>query len=291
MTRLHARPKFTSDFAPVLLVSGLLVSGCNKSSAPPPQAAPAPSFQSQAAPAPAPGTQPTMASAPPGTQTAVQPAGSAPAQGAAPGTVPATPAGSATTGPTATPTGSTPGVPATSVARRAAATPAPAPSLVVPAGTRVTIRTNETLSTKQVDVGQSFTGSLNYPITVRGTTAIPRGTSVRGTITSAKGRGRFKGAGVLGITLEEIGRYRVETTEYVASEKGRGKRTAGFIGGGGGAGALIGGLAGGGKGALLGGLLGAGGGTAAGALTGNRDVVIPAESAISFTTRSSIRIR
>jgi hypothetical protein len=55
-----------------------------------------------------------------------------------------------------------------------------------------------------------------------------------------------------------------------------------LIGGGGGLGALIGGLAGGGKGALIGGLAGAGAGTAGAAYTGNKDVVIPSESRITF---------
>ena len=123
------------------------------------------------------------------------------------------------------------------------------------------------------------------------TVAFPRGTQVRGEITSAKGRGRFKGAGVLGITLTDIGGYHVQTSEYVARDKGRGKRTAGFIGGGGGVGALIGGIAGGGKGALIGGLTGAGAGTAAGAMTGSRDVVIPSESAVGFTLETAIRVK
>ncbi len=166
--------------------------------------------------------------------------------------------------------------------------PAPAPAVVVPVGTRITAVTNQTLSAEHSDPGAGFTGSLATPIVVRGTTVFARGTEVRGEITSAKGRGRFKGAGVLGIALTSIGGRRVETTEYIQRTKGRGKRTAGFIGGGGGIGALIGGLAGGGKGALIGGLAGAGAGTGAGALTGSRDVVIPAESTVSFTTRSTI---
>ncbi len=165
---------------------------------------------------------------------------------------------------------------------------APAPALVVPVGTRITAVTNQALSAEHSDTGAGFTGSLAYPVVVHGTTVFARGTEVRGEITSAKGRGRFKGAGVLGIALTSIGGRRVETTEYIQRDKGRGKRTAGFIGGGGGVGALIGGLAGGGKGALIGGLSGAGAGTAAGALTGSRDVVIPAESTVSFTTRSTV---
>jgi len=171
--------------------------------------------------------------------------------------------------------------------------PAPAPvALVVPTGTSVSVRTSQTLSAeKSGGVGAGFSAVLNSPITVKGVTAFPRGTEVRGEITSAKGRGRIKGDGVLGITITAIGGRSVESSEYVASAKGRGKRSAGFIGGGAGVGALIGGLAGGGKGALIGGLSGAGAGTAAGALTGSRDVVIPAESVIRFTLRSSIRVR
>jgi hypothetical protein len=205
----------------------------------------------------------------------------------APATTPAattTPAPAAAPAPVAT----TPVAPATAPAPA----PAPEPPLVVPVGTRVTIRTTETLSAEHGGgVGSPFSGVLNSGVVVRGVTAFPRGTPVRGEIVSAKGRGRIKGAGVLGIQLTAIGNKSVQTSEYVASEKGRGKRSAGFIGGGAGVGALIGGLAGGGKGALIGGLAGAGGGTAAGAYTGSRDVVIPSESVITFTLQSSIKVR
>jgi hypothetical protein len=64
-----------------------------------------------------------------------------------------------------------------------------------------------------------------------------------------------------------------------------------MIGGGAGAGALIGALAGGGKGAAIGALVGGGAGTAGSAFTGNRDVTLPAESAVSFKLESPLEIQ
>ena len=156
--------------------------------------------------------------------------------------------------------------------------------MTVPSGTRVAVSLSETISASQNNAGDRFRGVLAEPIqTDSGTVLYPRGTEVAGTVAAAKGRGRFKGAGDLAIELTSIGRQSVSTTEYEKAQAGKGKRTAGMIGGGAGLGAIIGGLAGGGKGALLGGLLGGGAGTAASAYTGNKDVVIPAETVVSFT--------
>jgi hypothetical protein len=75
------------------------------------------------------------------------------------------------------------------------------------------------------------------------------------------------------------------------TEKGKGKRTAVMAGGGAALGALIGGLAGGGKGAAIGAAAGAGAGTGGAAFTGNKDIVIPAESAVSFTLSQPLQLR
>jgi hypothetical protein len=102
-------------------------------------------------------------------------------------------------------------------------------------------------------------------------------------------------ASVLRLVLESVtvnGEVRdVKTSSVSRSLKGKGKRTATLIGGGAGAGALIGGLAGGGKGALIGAAAGAGAGTAGAAYTGNKEIVLPTESILSFTLTEPITIK
>jgi hypothetical protein len=180
-------------------------------------------------------------------------------------------------------------VPEPSNSVRPVPTPAPAPvRLTIPSGTPVVVRINTTLAASRNNVGDRFTGVLDAPILSQGKTVFASGTPVSGQVVASKGKGRFKGAGDLAIELTAIGRERVSSSEYEKISPGRGKRTAGFAGGGAGLGAIIGGLAGGGKGALIGGLAGAGAGTAAGAYTGSRDVIIPAESRITFRLTQSL---
>jgi hypothetical protein len=76
--------------------------------------------------------------------------------------------------------------------------------------------------------------------------------------------------------------YPLTTRDVARSKKGKGRRSAGLIGGGAGLGMLVGGVASGGTGLLVVGLVGGGAGTAVAGLTGNGDIEIPAESIVRF---------
>ena len=173
----------------------------------------------------------------------------------------------------------------------ASSTPPPEPPpkpkpIVVPAGTVLTVRLQQGLSSKTNAQGDPFDATLAQPLSVNGKVVAQAGCSVSGTVTEAHKAGRFKGGATLDIALSSITiksqKFEIATMTMSQTSKGKGKRTAVMAGGSAGAGALIGGLAGGGKGAAIGALLGAGAGTAGAGLTGNRDISLPAESAVSF---------
>jgi hypothetical protein len=163
--------------------------------------------------------------------------------------------------------------------------PKPQP-IVVPAGTAVTVRVGQALGSKTSQTGQTFLATLAQPVSVGGRTAIPAGATVSGTVVNVKAKGKFKGEGQLSLALTSVTvkgqTYSIQTSPLDSTVKGKGKRTAATTGGGAAGGALIGGLAGGGKGAGIGALVGAGAGLVGGAMTGNQQIEIPAESALTF---------
>ncbi len=168
-------------------------------------------------------------------------------------------------------------------------------TVTIPAGTVVVVRLGETLSSKDSHAGDSFSGSVATPVVVDGKTVIDKGAPARGTVVDAKGMGHFKGGAMLEVRLNSVTidgkEHAVQTAAVEREIKGKGKRSAGFIGGGAGAGALIGALAGGGKGAAIGALAGGGAGTAGAAFTGNKEIVMAAESAVSFKLTKAIEVR
>jgi hypothetical protein len=194
--------------------------------------------------------------------------------------------------PAATPA---PGGSVPSVAKEPTPPPPPPKPLVVPAETVISVVLDQAVGSKISTPGQAFSATVQAPVEVDGRVAIPKGARASGIVKDAKSAGRFKGGAVLSLTLTSISvkneEYNIETTAPVETSKGKGKRTAGLVGGGAGGGALIGGLAGGGKGALIGGLIGAAAGTGGAGLTGNRDITLPAETPLRFKLVEPLEIK
>ena len=165
----------------------------------------------------------------------------------------------------------------------------------LPAGTAMTVRLEQTVGSKISRSGDNFEATVANPVESKGQIVIPAKSPVTGHVVSAVPQGRFAGGAALKLVLDTVtvngSKYDLQTESVSRSLKGKGKRTATLIGGGAGGGALIGGLAGGGKGALIGAALGAGAGTAGAAYTGNKEIVLPAESALSFNLLQPVEIK
>jgi len=164
----------------------------------------------------------------------------------------------------------------------------------LPQGTKITVVTDQSISSKSAKAGQTVTGSVAHDVTVDGKVVIPKGSAVKLSVSSVQASGRLSTPAKLYLRLRTVtvgGKtYTLATSSAGRTLGGKGKRDAGFIGGGAAGGAIIGALAGGGKGAAIGAAAGAGAGTAGAAATGKKDIEFPAETRLAFTTRAAVTI-
>lgn len=167
--------------------------------------------------------------------------------------------------------------------------------IVVPAETPVTVSLGAALGSKLSQPNQAFSGTVAKDVSVGDIVAIPKGANVAGTVTDAKPLGKFAGGATLQIRLDSINLNGADLPVQAAlktfSAKGKGKRTAVLAGGGAALGGIVGALAGGGKGAAIGMAAGGGAGAGGAAFTGNKDIVLPAESVVSFELSQSLEIK
>jgi hypothetical protein len=164
----------------------------------------------------------------------------------------------------------------------------------VPQGIKITVVTDQSVGSKTAKIGQTITGSVAQDVTSEGKVVIPKGAPVKLTVSGVQASGRLSTPAKLYLRLHTVtvgGKtYTFATSSAGRTLGGKGKRDAGFIGGGAAGGAVIGALAGGGKGAAIGAAAGAGAGTAGAAATGKKDIEFPAETKLAFTTRAAVAI-
>jgi hypothetical protein len=173
----------------------------------------------------------------------------------------------------------------------AATTPAP---LTIPAGTSITVRLQQGLSSATAVPGQGFDAVVDEPIVLDDRTVIPVGTPVTGHVVIARRSGRLHHPGELGLTLDTVlinnQEIPLRTSRIVARGGSHKKRNLGWIGGGSGGGAIIGALAAGGKGALIGGGIGAVAGTTTAFITGKKNVGFSVERRLRFRLRRDVTL-
>ena len=161
--------------------------------------------------------------------------------------------------------------------------PAPA-SLTVPAGTRLVIRTVETIDSRQHSAGHRFRGQLEGALVVDGVTVAPRGTFVHGRIVSAQQSGRAVGSSSLSAEFTDLmiddQLFPISTGTLGAQTSGEAGRTVGRSA----RAAAIGGLAGGSSGARTGARIGAG----ASILTSGASINIPRGTILETTLAAAL---
>ena len=274
-----------SRLAIVMLACGL-VAACS-------QPAPPPATESTPAATPAPAQTPSTPATPPqaeATPPAQSPAASAAAP--APASRRATPAPSspaAAAEPSSAPSRS----PSTPPASAAAEPPRPTfREVTVPAGTTLTIRLATPVASDTSKVEDRITGTLAKAITAEGTTAVPAGSELTGTVVAANESGRVKGRASLTLAFDRINvegeRQSIQTARIVREAAADKKSDIKKGGIGAGVGAIVGGIAGGGKGAAIG--AGVGGAGTVLATKGN-EVRLGPGATVTTTLEEPITVR
>jgi len=289
-------------------VAGLLFLVYKQQSAVPPVAPQAAAPAAEAAPAPTPEAAPAAESAPPA-EAAAKPAAPAPQRAAARPPAASAPAEAPQTAapraPAAPPQTTPPPAPAPAEAPKPAASltpPSGTPAVprephrvTVPAGTLLSVRLSETLSTERHNTGDSFGATLDQPLVIEGFVLAERGARLEGRVLEAEKSGRVRGTATLAIHLIKLHTLDgqvvpILTQKFVQEAETTRREDATKVGAGAAIGAAIGAIAGGGKGAAVGAAVGGAAGAGTVAATRGRPAELPSETRISFRLQEAVTL-
>jgi hypothetical protein len=159
-------------------------------------------------------------------------------------------------------------------------------SPAIPKGTQVSVRTLDSIQSREAEAGQSYRCTVDAPVRIRGKEAVSKGADCVLRIVEMKSAGKLTGSNELKLVVSEIrmggSLVSVNSEPATIAGKGKGKSTGLRAGLGAAAGAGLGGILGGGKGAAIGGAAGAAAGAASSALTSGPEIKVAPETLLTF---------
>jgi hypothetical protein len=168
-------------------------------------------------------------------------------------------------------------------------------TVTIPAGTMITVRLREALSSEKQSDGDPFQATLDQPLVIDGFVIAERGALVRGRVVNAVRAGRVKGRATLGVELMQLNssdgqKVDIKTDTFVREAESGTKKDAAKVGVAAGIGAAIGAIVGGGKGAAIGGAVGGAGGAGTVLATRGEEAKIPSETRLTFSLKEPVTL-
>lgn len=169
------------------------------------------------------------------------------------------------------------------------------PQVTVPAGTFVTVRVNQVLSSNHNHAGDFFTATLVQPLVVNGIVVAQRGETVNGQVTDAANPKRGSGPSRLGLelsalTLADGTQVNIQSQLVTRSGRSTTGQDVGTVAATTGIGAAIGAAADWGRGAAIGAGAGAVAGLVGVLLTPSAPTVVYPESALTFRLADPVNV-
>jgi hypothetical protein len=159
-------------------------------------------------------------------------------------------------------------------------------NVTIPSGTRLVLRTSDSIDSRRHQAGHRFRAQLESAIVIDGITAVPRGAYVHGRITQANQAGRAVGSSELAIEFTDImindQLFEIATDGMQAQGGNEAGRTAGRTA----RAAAIGGLIGGRSGLRTGAAVGVG----ASLLTSGQSINVPAGTILETRLRVPVTV-